>query len=56
VDLDLTHEQLATAVGTTRATLSRHIATLRRRGELRTVKVARRRRFLLPSPGQRAKP
>jgi CRP-like cAMP-binding protein len=53
VDLDLTHEQLAAAVGTTRATLSRHTAALQRRGELRTVKVAGRRRFLLPTPGQR---
>lgn len=50
VDLDLTHEQLAAAVGTTRATLSRLAAALRRRGKLSTVQVARRRRFLLPKP------
>jgi CRP-like cAMP-binding protein len=54
VDLNLTHEQLAAAVGTNRATMSRHTAALRRRGELSTVKVAGRRRFLLPNPSQRA--
>jgi len=49
VELGLTHTQLAAAVGTTRATLSRQVAAMRRRGDLRTVQVAGRRRFLLPS-------
>ncbi|MGE3664269.1 MAG: helix-turn-helix domain-containing protein [Pseudonocardia sp.] len=48
IDLDLTHGELAAAAGATRATVSRRIGAMRRRGRLRTVTVAGRRRFLLP--------
>lgn len=51
LDLDLTHAQMATAVGTTRATLSRQVGVMRRRGQVRTVRRGGCRRFLLPAPG-----
>ncbi len=49
LDLDITHAQLAAAVGTTRATLSRQVGAMRRRGQLKTVWMDGNRRFILPS-------
>lgn len=52
IDVRLTHVQLASAVGGTRATVTRLINQLRRRGELSVVRSANGMRFCLPqAPG-----
>lgn len=52
IDVKVTHSQLAMAIGATRATVTRIVGVLRRRGALKTVVVAQGERFcLLPQPG-----
>ena len=52
IDVRVTHAQLASAIGSTRATVTRLLGPLRRRGLVKTVPSAPGERFFLPgSPG-----
>lgn len=48
IDVRITHAQLATAIGANRATVTRLLGPLRRRGEVRTVTADGGERFCLP--------
>lgn len=50
LDLRITHQQLASAMGVTRSTVTRLINTLRRRQLLSTMGVGNQERFLLHQP------
>ena len=50
IDVRVTHAQMAAAIGATRATVTRLLGTLRRRGLISTVSTLRGERFCLPRP------
>lgn len=49
IDIRLTHQQLANAIGSTRPTVTRILTELRRRGNLDTIGTGNRERFCLKS-------
>lgn len=52
IDVRITHAQLASAIGATRATVTRLLGPLRRRGLVQTVTVDEGERFCLPRTGR----